>query len=78
MIADPELEHQIQLKQLDNSHVYVTCNCLVRAYNTAHRSDRRKRGRVHGELATASLGDFPVGTEVPQLLAAYNAHLTVG
>lgn len=80
ILADPELPHQIQIRQLGNSGVYVSCNCLERAVRetTAARSTRRtsQRKATRGEYSSyRSLGDFQVGTPVEQLLAAYNKHL---
>jgi hypothetical protein len=65
---------------LGNSAVYVTCNCLIRAYLEVERNPNKPAGRVRYAKGnkmseTVSLGDFPVGTPSEQLVAAYEQHL---
>lgn len=79
MISDPNAEHQIQIKQLGNDSIYVTCNCLVREtlrLVRRHANARTRSFREKNNMSElVSLGDFPVGTPVAELLKAYNAHL---
>lgn len=79
-VHDPSLEHQIQIKMLGNSGVYVTCNCLVRMWNAINLTPNKTTGwkytrrgaRMHDDV---SLGDFPVGTSIDAMMAVYDAHL---
>lgn len=78
MAENPTAEHEIRIRMLGNSSVYVTCKCLdkVRA-KPVMRTTRGEyyRPRRQGAPEWKSLGDFPVGTPIAQLLAAYTAHL---
>ena len=80
LLRDPDAEHQIQLHFLGNSHVYVTCNCIVRQHKQESSSrsnmtwNERNRKKQHS-LDQYSLGDFPMGTPVEELYKAYNRHL---
>lgn len=78
---DPRLEHQMQVKMLGNSWIYVTCNCLIRASQSIRKRTERQNRPTKLQRAGAaqehyaSLGDFPVGTPIEQLLEVYNMHL---
>lgn len=77
ILVDPKKKHQIQIRMFGNSGVYVTCNCLVQRLPHTTRTKHQGRGAIHRwpRDAMASLGDFPVGTPIEELLAAYNSHL---
>lgn len=65
----------MQIRMLGNAWVYVTCKCL-----TSRRSGWRERTfrtqRINKNSPEwRSLGDFPVGADVRELRAAYDAHL---
>ena len=58
---------------LDNSHVYVTCTCILRVLRSLDRTKKaqvRRTGKEYG-----SLGDFPVGVSADDLLGAFGRHL---
>lgn len=65
----------MRLRMLGNAAVYVTCSCLE-AMRTPAR-ERRAIKAVTGSRAPEwkSLGDFPVGTPVEQLLEAFLVHV---
>lgn len=58
---------------LDNSRVYVTCTCILTSIRTLNRYRRARVKRTGKEFG--SLGDFPVGTPVGQLVDAFENHL---
>lgn len=73
-IEDPSAKHEIRIRMLGNSCIYVTCKCMdLTRTNWSGRTINSKTIRVSPEWK--SLGDFPVGTPTEELLAAYNKHL---
>lgn len=60
---------------LGNSAVFVTCKCMDLKRTNWRGRTTRNRPSVKIIPEWKSLGDFPVGTPVDQLLAAYNRHL---
>lgn len=75
-------EHEIRIQMLDNSHIFVTCACMISAANTFKHPNKskKKKNRTGVKLPDEaenwkSLGDFPVGTPTPLMIEAYNKHL---
>lgn len=79
MATRDEPEHEIRIRMLGNSEVFVTCKCmdLVRRgwANKSRWGRLPRRDRVRGASDWKSFGDFPVGTPTEQLVAAYLVHL---
>lgn len=66
------MEHGIVLAMDGNAHVRVTCKCIHRAMLGL----KRQRGAVRRSIKEfGSLGSFPVGSPVADLLAVYNEHV---
>ena len=78
-IQDPSAEHEIRLRWLGNTEVFVTCKCYdkVRAGWRGKTAKNRfpNRHHVRGSSDWKSLGDFPMGTPTSELYAAYIVHL---
>lgn len=75
-MEDPTAEHEIRLRFLGNSDIFVTCKCYDKTRSGWRgKSMRSKRRTGIGAPSWKSLGDFPVGTPTTELVAAYNVHL---
>lgn len=61
------------IRMRDNSHIYVTCICILKAIRSLDRTRRARVKRTGKEYG--SLGDFPVGTSGAVLAAAYDQHI---
>lgn len=74
-LEDPNSEHEIRIRMLGNSSVFVTCKCmdLKRTRWSGRTMNNRHVSRISPEWK--SLGDFPVGTPVEKMVAAYETHL---
>lgn len=74
-----EPEHEIRIRMLGNSEIFVTCKCLdkVRSGWRGKTMKHRLKGKHHVRRTAEwkSLGDFPVGTPTPVLIEAWKAHL---
>lgn len=67
-------DHEMRLRMLGNAEVYVTCKCLE-SKRTGWKGSTTNNRRVKESPAWRSLGDFPVGTPIAELTAAYAKHL---
>ncbi len=76
IVEDPNSMHEIRIRMLGNSNVFVTCKCmdLQRSNWKGRTTKTRHQTRLAPEWK--SLGDFPVGTPVADLVAAFRTHLS--